>query len=74
MRRRCAPRPWPASSASASPSTPRGNASDAGGARRISPDGGDVAVLVVPADEELEIARQSAALLDAAGGERAGHG
>ncbi|GAB2982279.1 acetate/propionate family kinase [Frigoribacterium salinisoli] len=31
-------------------------------ARRISPDGAPVAVLVVPTDEELEIARQAAAL------------
>lgn len=32
------------------------------GARRISPDDAPVAVLVVPTDEELEIARQAAAL------------
>jgi acetate kinase len=32
-------------------------------ARRISPDGAPVAVLVVPTDEELEIARQTAAVL-----------
>jgi len=31
--------------------------------RRISPDGAPVAVLVVPTDEELEIARQTAAVL-----------
>jgi len=33
-------------------------------ARVISPDGSPVTVLVVPTDEELEIARQTAALLD----------
>ncbi|HEV7624676.1 MAG TPA: acetate kinase [Amnibacterium sp.] len=32
-------------------------------ARRISPDGAPVAVLVVPTDEELEIARQTAAVV-----------
>jgi acetate kinase len=44
---------------------PARNDADTPGARRISPDGAGVAVLVVPADEELEIARQAAALLDA---------
>jgi acetate kinase len=39
------------------------NASDAGGARLISPDGSGVAVLVIPADEELEIARQASAVV-----------
>jgi acetate kinase len=34
-------------------------------ARVVSPDGSPVTVLVVPTDEELEIARQTAALLDA---------
>ena len=34
-------------------------------ARVISPDGSPVTVLVVPTNEELEIARQTAALLDA---------
>ena len=46
---------------------PGRNEAAGGGARRISPDGSGVAVLVVPADEELEIARQTAALLDADG-------
>ena len=39
-------------------------------ARVISPDGSPVTVLVVPTDEELEIARQTAALLDGAGAHR----
>ncbi len=34
------------------------------GARRISPDDADVAVLVIPTDEELEIARQARACVD----------
>lgn len=40
---------------------PQRNAAKATGARRISPDRVPIAVLVVPTDEELEIARQSAA-------------
>jgi acetate kinase len=39
------------------------NASDSHEARRISPDRSAVEVLVIPTNEELEIARQSAALL-----------
>ncbi|MFP5345976.1 MAG: acetate/propionate family kinase, partial [Actinomycetes bacterium] len=39
------------------------NDADTGGARSISPPDGRVAVLVVPTDEELEIARQAVALL-----------
>ncbi|SFN89493.1 acetate kinase [Geodermatophilus obscurus] len=39
------------------------NAVRAGGARRVSADGSPVAVLVVPTDEELEMARQTVALL-----------
>ena len=35
--------------------------------RAISPDGAEVAVLVVPTDEELEMAEQAAALVGAAG-------
>ncbi len=42
---------------------PARNEAAATGARRISPDGSPVAVLVVPTDEELAIARQVAALL-----------
>ena len=34
-------------------------------ARRVSPDGSPVSVLVIPTDEELEIARQTLALVDA---------
>jgi acetate kinase len=41
------------------------NASPASGARTISPDSSRVAVLVVPTDEELEIARQSLAAVEA---------
>ena len=40
------------------------NESGARGARRISPDEAPVAVLVVPTDEEREIAEQSAAFVD----------
>ena len=40
------------------------NAARDRGARRISTDASKVAVLVVPTNEELEIARQTAALLD----------
>ncbi len=40
------------------------NESGARGARRISPDDAPVAVLVVPTDEEREIAEQSAAFVD----------
>lgn len=39
------------------------NAAPSRSARRISPDGSPVAVLVVPTNEELEIARQTAAAL-----------
>ncbi len=35
----------------------------AGGARRVSAEDSPVAVLVVPTDEELEMARQTVALL-----------
>ncbi len=35
-------------------------------ARVVSADGSPVAVLLVPTDEELEMARQAAALLDGA--------
>lgn len=41
------------------------NASNSGRARFISPDNAEVAVLVVPTNEELEIARQTVALLAA---------
>lgn len=44
---------------------PQRNAAPASGARRISPDGAPIAVLVVPTDEELEIARQSVAAVAA---------
>jgi acetate kinase len=40
---------------------PARNEADAAGVRRVSPDGAGVPVLVVPADEELEIARQALA-------------
>jgi len=42
---------------------PARNEADDTGARRISPDGAGVAVLVVPTNEELSIARQAMALL-----------
>ena len=42
---------------------PARNEADAGGARVISPDGAGVAVLVVPTDEELAIARDTLTLL-----------
>lgn len=45
---------------------PQRNASASTVARRISPDGARIAVLVVPTNEELEIARQSAAAVAAA--------
>ncbi|WP_375400518.1 acetate/propionate family kinase [uncultured Amnibacterium sp.] len=45
---------------------PQRNAATATGARRISPDRAPIAVLVVPTDEELEIARQSVAAVAAA--------
>ena len=38
------------------------------GPRVVSPDGSDVAVLVVPTDEEWEIARQAVEVVSAAGG------
>jgi acetate kinase len=44
---------------------PERNASGERGERRISPDDSPVAVLVIPTNEELEIARQTAALLPA---------
>jgi acetate kinase len=40
------------------------NAAASGAARRISPAGGRVDVLVIPTDEELQIARETAAVLD----------
>ena len=43
------------------------NAAAGGGERRISTDGSRAAVLVVPTNEELEIARQAAALVGADG-------
>jgi acetate kinase len=42
------------------------NGSEQGGERRISPPDAQVAVLVIPTDEEIEIARQSLAALAAA--------
>ena len=45
---------------------PERNAQPGGEARVISPDGSPVTVAVVPTNEELEIARQAVALLDAA--------
>ena len=33
------------------------------GARRISPDGARIAVLVIPTDEEFQIARETASVL-----------
>ncbi|MEO5921115.1 MAG: acetate/propionate family kinase, partial [Pseudolysinimonas sp.] len=42
---------------------PDANAARGGGARSISPAGSPVTVLVVPTDEELEIAQQTAALV-----------
>jgi acetate kinase len=39
------------------------NAQPAGGPRTVSADGSEVAVLVVPTDEELEIARQTLAVV-----------
>jgi acetate kinase len=44
---------------------PERNAAAGGGARSVSPDGADVPVLVVPTDEELEIAGQALDLLRA---------
>jgi acetate kinase len=43
------------------------NAADRRDARVVSPEGAPVAVLVVPTDEELEIARQTLALVQAGG-------
>jgi acetate kinase len=43
---------------------PDRNEADNGGPRAISPDGARVAVLVVPTNEELSIARQAVRLLD----------
>ncbi|MGR6920705.1 acetate/propionate family kinase [[Actinomadura] parvosata] len=40
------------------------NEADASGERAVSPPGAEVAVLVVPTDEEWEIARQALALID----------
>jgi acetate kinase len=45
---------------------PDRNGGPGGGARAISAEGSPVAVLVVPTDEELEMARQAVALLAAA--------
>jgi acetate kinase len=42
---------------------PARNEASGSGARRVSPDGAEVAVLVVPTDEELEIAREAVELL-----------
>ncbi|WP_375430847.1 acetate kinase [uncultured Friedmanniella sp.] len=47
---------------------PDRNAAPGGGARVISPDGSRVTVAVVPTNEELEIARQTVALLDSSAG------
>jgi acetate kinase len=47
---------------------PARNTQDGSGARTISADGAAVAVLVVPTDEELEMARQALELLGATGG------
>ncbi|WP_067966402.1 acetate/propionate family kinase [Nocardiopsis trehalosi] len=47
---------------------PRRNAAPGGGERAVSPEGAEVPVLVVPTDEELEIAAQA---LDLLGGDRA---
>jgi acetate kinase len=41
------------------------NAIFGGGARRISPEGSPASVLVIPTNEELEIARQTLAELEA---------
>jgi acetate kinase len=41
---------------------PARNTAPDGGARFISPDGTDVAVLVIPTNEELEIAREARAI------------
>ena len=41
------------------------NASTSRDARYISPDGSPVAVLVIPTNEELEIARQTVAVIQA---------
>ena len=66
LRLRARARRCPAWSGSASRSTrtatPRGS-----GPRLVSPDGSDVAVLVVPTDEEREIARQAVEVVSAAG-------
>jgi len=43
---------------------PARNEASGSGTRRVSPDGADVAVLVVPTDEELEIAREAVELLE----------
>ena len=43
---------------------PARNEASGSGVRRISPDGAEVAVLVVPTDEELEIAREAVELLE----------
>ena len=51
----------------AEPGAAEPGAADAPGPRRISPDGAPVAVLVVPTDEEREIATQTLAAVDAAG-------
>lgn len=43
---------------------PAANEAAGGDARRVSPDDGEVAVLVVPTDEEWQIAREAQGLLD----------
>jgi acetate kinase len=43
---------------------PARNEASGSGTRRVSPDGAEVAVLVVPTDEELEIAREAVELLE----------
>ena len=43
---------------------PDRNAAPAGGARRISPDGAPVAVMVIPTDEEQAIALETASIVD----------
>lgn len=46
---------------------PERNEAEGSGERLISPDGAEVAVCVIPTDEELEIATQTATLLKSAG-------
>ena len=63
----CAPRRCPAWSGSGIAVDPDRNARLRATARVVSPDGSDVAVLVVPTNEEWEIARQAVAVVEAAG-------